>query len=183
MLPADLDTQRIRLIRADREGAIRFNGRRTAISVAASGKGFGCQRGARRSARCREPASESPWRDRDESDAHLAGLREDSVSYIFAGAVKLDLALGLDILNHELGIKVLLLEGGGKSNGSFLRAGLIDEISLALCPAIDGARGGPHLFAVRRKAAALGRPGAIASSPVFPVHCRLALPAVPRGIC
>jgi riboflavin biosynthesis pyrimidine reductase len=33
----------------------------------------------------------------------------------------------------------LLLEGGGKSNGSFLRAGLIDEISLAVCPAVDGA--------------------------------------------
>jgi riboflavin biosynthesis pyrimidine reductase len=40
----------------------------------------------------------------------------------------------------------LLLEGGGKPNGSFLRAGLIDEISLAICPAIDGARGGPHVF-------------------------------------
>jgi riboflavin biosynthesis pyrimidine reductase len=40
----------------------------------------------------------------------------------------------------------LLLEGGGVSNGSFLRAGLIDEISLAVCPAIDGARGGPHIF-------------------------------------
>ena len=38
------------------------------------------------------------------------------------------------------------LEGGGKSNGSFLRAGLIDEISLAVCPAVDGARGGPYAF-------------------------------------
>ena len=34
----------------------------------------------------------------------------------------------------------------GKSNGSFLRAGLIDEISLAVCPAVDGARGGPYAF-------------------------------------
>ncbi len=80
------------------------------------------------------------------SDAHLAGLRRDGVSYIFAGARELDLALALDILNRELGIERLLLEGGGKSNGSFLRAGLIDEISLAICPAIDGARGGPHVF-------------------------------------
>ena len=40
----------------------------------------------------------------------------------------------------------MLLEGGGKSNGSFLRAGLIDEISLAVCPAVDGARGGPYAF-------------------------------------
>lgn len=80
------------------------------------------------------------------SDAHLAGLRQDGVSYIFAGEEELDLGLALEILNRELGIEHLLLEGGGKSNGSFLRAGLIDEISLAICPAVDGARGGPHVF-------------------------------------
>lgn len=80
------------------------------------------------------------------SDAHLAGLRRDGISYIFAGVLDLDLALALDVLHRELGIERLLLEGGGKSNGSFLRAGLIDEISLAICPAIDGARGGPHVF-------------------------------------
>jgi riboflavin biosynthesis pyrimidine reductase len=80
------------------------------------------------------------------SDAHLAGLRADGVSCIFAGERELDLALALEILNQELGIERLLIEGGGKSNGSFLRAGLIDEISLAVCPTIDGARGGPHVF-------------------------------------
>ncbi|HTZ34390.1 MAG TPA: RibD family protein [Stellaceae bacterium] len=80
------------------------------------------------------------------SDAHLAGLRGDGVSYIFAGRERLDLAVALDILNRELGIERLLVEGGGKTNGSFLRAGLIDEISLAICPAVDGARGGPHVF-------------------------------------
>jgi riboflavin biosynthesis pyrimidine reductase len=79
-------------------------------------------------------------------DAHLAGLRRDGVSYIFAGKDELDPALTLEILNQELGIEHLLLEGGGKSNGTFLRAGLVDEISLAICPAIDGARGGPHVF-------------------------------------
>ena len=80
------------------------------------------------------------------SDAHLAGLRRDGVSYIFAGAREVDLRLALEILNRELGIERLLIEGGGRSNGSFLRAGLIDEISLTVCPAIDGARGGPHVF-------------------------------------
>src|ERR1700686_2136201 len=80
------------------------------------------------------------------SDAHLAGLRQDGVSYIFAGEQELDLALALDILNRELGIERLLIEGGGKSNGAFLRAGLIDEISLAICPVVDGARGVPHVF-------------------------------------
>src|SRR6516165_9698898 len=80
------------------------------------------------------------------SDAHLAGLRQDRVSYIFAGTRELDLSLTLEILNRELGIERLLLEGGGGSNGSFLRARLIDEISLAICPAIDGANGAPSIF-------------------------------------
>lgn len=80
------------------------------------------------------------------SDAHLAGLRQDGVSYIFAGERTLDLALALEVLNRELRIERLILEGGGGSNGSFLRAGLIDEISVAICPAVDGAKGAPSLF-------------------------------------
>ena len=80
------------------------------------------------------------------SDAHLAGLRRDGVSYIFAGQQELDLGLALEILNRELGIERLLLEGGGRSNGSFLRAGLIDEISVAICPAVDGSKGAPSIF-------------------------------------
>ena len=80
------------------------------------------------------------------SDAHLAGLRQDGVSYIFAGEHDLDLGLALEILNRELGIRRLLLEGGGVTNGAFLRAGLIDEISLVVFPAADGMRGAPCVF-------------------------------------
>src|SRR6516225_6501891 len=68
------------------------------------------------------------------SDAHLAGLRGEGISYIFAGKSEIDLALMLDILNRELGVKRLLLEGGGGTNGAFLRAGLVDELNLVLCP-------------------------------------------------
>ena len=70
----------------------------------------------------------------------------EGVSYLFAGKTELDLALLLESLNRELGIKRLLLEGGGKANGSFLRAGLVDELSLAIVPAVDGAKGAPHVF-------------------------------------
>jgi riboflavin biosynthesis pyrimidine reductase len=80
------------------------------------------------------------------SNAHLAGLRSEGVSYIFAGKSQLDLALTLDILNRKLGVKRLLLEGGGGTNGAFLRAGLIDELNLVLCPAVDGAKGAPSVF-------------------------------------
>ncbi|HEY6922358.1 MAG TPA: RibD family protein [Steroidobacteraceae bacterium] len=80
------------------------------------------------------------------SDAHLAGLRKDGVSYFFAGPKGLDLSSALETLHRELGVKRLLLEGGGGANGSFLRAGLVDEISLAICPAVDGAKGAPSVF-------------------------------------
>jgi riboflavin biosynthesis pyrimidine reductase len=80
------------------------------------------------------------------ADAYLAGLRRDGVSYFFAGKRELDLKAALEFLNRELGVQRLLLEGGGHVNGEFLRAGLIDEISLAICPAVDGARGAPSVF-------------------------------------
>jgi riboflavin biosynthesis pyrimidine reductase len=52
----------------------------------------------------------------------------------------------LDILNRELGVRRLLLEGGGGANGAFLRAGLVDEFNLILCPTVDGAKGAPSVF-------------------------------------
>jgi riboflavin biosynthesis pyrimidine reductase len=80
------------------------------------------------------------------SDVHLAGLHRDGVSYIFAGERDVDLGLALEILDRELGVKRLLVEGGGGANGAFLRAGLIDEISLVICPAVDGAKGAASVF-------------------------------------
>lgn len=79
-------------------------------------------------------------------DRHLAGLRADGVSYIFAGKTEIDLAAALETLNRELGIERLLLEGGGGANGALLRAGLIDELSLVISPAIDGSSGAPTVF-------------------------------------
>ncbi|WP_439614037.1 dihydrofolate reductase family protein [Reyranella sp.] len=79
-------------------------------------------------------------------DRHLAGLRADGVSYIFAGKAEVDLAAALETLNRELGIERIMLEGGGGANGALLRAGLIDELSLVICPVIDGSTGGPIVF-------------------------------------
>jgi riboflavin biosynthesis pyrimidine reductase len=80
------------------------------------------------------------------ADAHLAGLRSEGVYYFFAGKTEIDLALTLEILNRELGVKRLLVEGGGATNGTFLRAGLIDEICLIICPGVDGTKGAPSAF-------------------------------------
>jgi 2,5-diamino-6-(ribosylamino)-4(3H)-pyrimidinone 5'-phosphate reductase len=86
----------------------------------------------------------------DVSDGYLAFLREKSVSYVFAGkrAGRADLALALRKLREKFGIKRLMLEGGGETNGSFLRAGLVDELSLLLTPVADGRLGEPALFDV-----------------------------------
>ena len=46
----------------------------------------------------------------------------------------------------EASDSALLLEGGGSVNGAFLRAGLIDELNLILCPAVDGTKGAPTVF-------------------------------------
>jgi 2,5-diamino-6-(ribosylamino)-4(3H)-pyrimidinone 5'-phosphate reductase len=38
------------------------------------------------------------------------------------------------------------IDGGGHVNGSFLKAGLIDEFSLVLAPVADGTIGSPTVF-------------------------------------
>jgi riboflavin biosynthesis pyrimidine reductase len=80
------------------------------------------------------------------SDDYLSELREDGVSYLFAGPQGNNLPSALEILGETFGLKTLLLEGGARINGSFLKAGLIDEISLLIYPGIDGLAGVPTIF-------------------------------------
>ena len=92
-------------------------------------------------------------------DSHLAGLRGDGVSYVFAGEREIDLAAALETLNRELGIERVLLEGGGTVNGALLRAGLVDELSLVIAPVVEGEPGGPAVFDVHGGPGALERMG------------------------
>lgn len=72
------------------------------------------------------------------SDAHLAELAANGVSYLVSDSDEIDLAGALTTLRRELGIETLLLEGGAGINGSFLAAGLVDELNLVIAPALDG---------------------------------------------
>src|SRR5215203_4325885 len=56
------------------------------------------------------------------TDDYLAFLQAKGVSYLFGGKKSIDLAMVLGKLADHFGIKRLLLEGGGKINGSFLAA-------------------------------------------------------------
>jgi 5-amino-6-(5-phosphoribosylamino)uracil reductase len=80
------------------------------------------------------------------SDDYLAALRKTGISYLFAGADGTDLRGAMDVLGESFGINTILLEGGGRINGAFLEAGLIDEISLLVYPGIDGLAGVSSVF-------------------------------------
>jgi len=81
-------------------------------------------------------------------DAHLAELANDGVSYIVAADDEMDPKALFELLGRELGIERLLVEGGGNVNGSLLAAGVVDELSLLIAPAIDGAVGITGVFEV-----------------------------------
>jgi riboflavin biosynthesis pyrimidine reductase len=82
------------------------------------------------------------------SDEYLALLRERGVSYLLAGSPEIDLSLALEKISDRFGVRTLMLEGGGRINGGFLRAGLVDEVSLLIAPVADGTAGRPSLFDV-----------------------------------
>jgi riboflavin biosynthesis pyrimidine reductase len=91
---------------------------------------------------------------------YLDYLRSRNVSYIFGGRTSLDLKKVLGKLAAKFPIKRLTLQGGGSVNGSFLKAGLIDELRLLVVPIADGATATPTVFDVEpgyteRKAAKL----------------------------
>ena len=79
------------------------------------------------------------------SEEYLAFLRSLGISYIICGEDDIDIELCLEKLRMKFGIKTLLLEGGSLLNGSFMKAGVIDEISLVQSP-ITGEKDDKSLF-------------------------------------
>lgn len=77
------------------------------------------------------------------SDVYLYELQQQGISYVFADVQDDETAMlksALDRIQLMFPhVQLLLLEGGGTINGAFLKAGLIDELSLIVCPLLDGA--------------------------------------------
>ena len=78
------------------------------------------------------PESESAW------------LRERHVEVHTSGDSRVDLALALDTL-ADLGIRRLLVEGGGTLNFELLRLGLVDEVRIFVAPLVLGGASAPTL--------------------------------------
>jgi len=77
---------------------------------------------------------------------YLAFLRDRGVPYLVTGKEHVDLAAAMTKLSAMLGIERVVSTAGSRLNGALLRAGLVDELSLVLLPALIGGEHTPHLF-------------------------------------
>lgn len=75
------------------------------------------------------------------STEYLEYLKSKGISYIACGEEKTDLKETVAVLEKEFGVKLAVITGGGHINGSFLDAGLIDEVEIMVGPGIDGREG------------------------------------------
>lgn len=86
------------------------------------------------------------------ADDYLAYLQSIGVSYVFAGKTEIDLQQVITILAEELNCKRLIVEGGPHVSGSFINAGLVDEVSVLVLPLVDGRGEHPASFEVASSA-------------------------------
>lgn len=77
---------------------------------------------------------------------YIEYFRKKEISYIAIGKEHIDLVGAMEILGDEFGVERIAVLGGALINGSFLAAGLIDEVSLLLAPGIDGREGWRAMF-------------------------------------
>lgn len=84
------------------------------------------------------------------SRRYLAFLRAMQIPYLVCGDAEIDFAQALVKLQQYFGIKKVALSGGALINGAFLKAGLVDEISLVMAPYISGDTSKKETFDTRQ---------------------------------
>lgn len=72
---------------------------------------------------------------------YLDTLTKQQISWIATGKTEIDLPRAMRILYKEFKVERLSVTGGGNINGAFLKAGLLDEVSMMWCAGIDGRKG------------------------------------------
>lgn len=77
---------------------------------------------------------------------YLDYLNSKNISWIATGKAKIDLNKASEILHDQFNVTRMAIVGGGHIDGSFLEAGLTDEISLLIGSGIDGRGGMPAVF-------------------------------------
>jgi 2,5-diamino-6-(ribosylamino)-4(3H)-pyrimidinone 5'-phosphate reductase len=80
------------------------------------------------------------------SNAQLDFLRGRGAEVFIHETERVDLAAALETL-HGLGIRRLMVEGGGTLNFELLRLGLVDELTLFVAPMVFGGESAPTMAA------------------------------------
>lgn len=78
---------------------------------------------------------------------YLAFLRERRLPYLIEGRERVDLPQILAKVKAKLGVNTIATSSGGKLSGALIRASLLDEINILLCPLVIGGLAIPTLFA------------------------------------
>ena len=75
----------------------------------------------------------------------LKELKQAADAVHVCDANNVDFEAGFEFLRERHGVKRVLCEGGGRLNDSLLRAGVVDEVNLTICPLILGGRDAPTI--------------------------------------
>ncbi len=90
------------------------------------------------------PAERLVFTSRRTPPEQIVRLEKAGVQVFVSGAERVDLPEMLETL-HRLGVRRLLVEGGGTLLAEFFRLGLVDELTLYLAPRIFGGASAPTL--------------------------------------
>lgn len=77
---------------------------------------------------------------------YLQLLHDRGIGYLVAGEDRVDLAEGLSRIASVLGADTVVADAGGTMNAALLRAGLVDEIDVAVLPGLVGGAGTPSIM-------------------------------------
>lgn len=77
---------------------------------------------------------------RDIDPRFPAYLEKRGIAYVFAGDKDIDPELFLEKVLTLGGVDSFYLCGGAEINAAFIRAGVVDQLSLVVCPGIQGGR-------------------------------------------
>ena len=78
-------------------------------------------------------------------DEYIEELRQSGVGVVAVPVNGNELVLAMEQLAKDYGDGVWMLEGGANINAAFIQAGLVDEVSTVIYPAIDATKESPAI--------------------------------------
>lgn len=86
-------------------------------------------------------------------DEYIEELRQSGVGVVAVPVNGNELVLAMEQLAKDYGDGVWMLEGGAIINAAFMQAGLVDEVSTVIYPAIDATKESPSIYEAAQEGA------------------------------